>query len=163
MRLDRELQKRILEGLRQIYPENLKGRYYLLGSAETDADLKANIAYLCEHGLVQSALVENGQQFIGRWYNSVKITAKGLDFLEQDGGLSAIFGIVTIKFHADTIRDLLEANVMNSGLPPAEKRRFVDTLKELPSEVLKTITNKLVEKACESPQVVIDVLANFMN
>lgn len=91
------------------------------------------------------------------------ITARGLDFLEEDGGLSAILGTVTVKLHADTIRDMLETKIMDSQLPQADKKRFVDTLKELPGEALKTVTNKLVEKACESPQAVISVLTGFMS
>ncbi|RMC99868.1 hypothetical protein EAY64_06040 [Aquitalea palustris] len=86
-----------------------------------------------------------------------KISSSGLDFLEQDGGLSAILGTVTVKLHADTIRDLLETRIMESQLPVAEKKRFVDQLKELPGEALKTLTNKLIEKACDNPEAVVSV------
>ncbi len=40
-----------------------------------------------------------------------RITAKSIDLLEDDGGVSAILGVVTAKLHEDTIRNLVLAEV----------------------------------------------------
>lgn len=42
----------------------------------------------------------------GLAFSESTITAASLDFLEDDGGLSAILGIITVKLHADTIKGL---------------------------------------------------------
>lgn len=162
MILSRALQKQILEKLREAYtvPGGL-----VLDEQKFDSEpfnLSANAAYLGEHGLLTFA--DNSSADCGSCFVSglpVRITAKGLDFLEQDGGLSAILGTVIVKLHADTIRDMLETKVMGSNLPPEDKNRFVDTLKELPGEALKTLTNKLVEMACDNPRAVIDAVLSM--
>lgn len=170
MTLNRALQRQILEKLREKYtdPEGLvlcEQEYP--GIAHTTADLFINAAYLGEHGLLTH--IDGSPANDGSWYVSqfpMRITAKGLDFLEQDGGLSAILGTVTVKLHADTIRELLETKIMGSQLPPDEKRRFVDTLKELPCEALKTVTNKLVEKGLEAlsnPQSIVNLVQGVIN
>ena len=64
-----------------------------------------------------------------------KITEKGLDFLKDDGGLTAILGIVTVRFEADTIRTILQIKVNQSDLSPADKQKLHGVLQELPAEV----------------------------
>ena len=44
-------------------------------------------------------------------WGGARITAKGIDFLEDDGGLSAILGVVTVKLHADTLREMLAKKI----------------------------------------------------
>jgi len=167
MILNRTLQKEILEKLRDQYGDPggvILSELIFSNHPEVTQNLGPNAAYLGEHGLLTYS--DNSPANNGSWYVSelpVRITAKGLDFLEQDGGLSAILGTVTVKLHADTIRDMLKAKIISSQLPREEKKRFIDTLKELPGEALKTVTNKLVEKACENPQAVINVLTGFMS
>ncbi|BBF84896.1 hypothetical protein DLM_1272 [Aquitalea magnusonii] len=149
MKLDRELQREILNALARAYPEDVD-QYWIFNNLNAEWHDKvelfeSNIQYLIEHALVEPK------------NHRYKATAKGMDFLQQDGGLSAILGTVTVKLHADTIRDLLEIRIMESQLPAPEKKRFVDQLKELPGEALKTLTNKLIEKACDNPEAVVSV------
>ncbi|MCM0751957.1 hypothetical protein DEA98_13760 [Brucella pseudogrignonensis] len=74
-----------------------------------------NLAYLDDHGLTVST-----------WTNPMnmdptpvmtKITAKGLDFISDDGGLSSILGVVTVKLHQETIAALIVDRVENRVLP----------------------------------------------
>lgn len=164
MAMNRELQHQVLLELRDRYPEStIISELFLSESQNNRQELAAVTCYLTEHGLISD---ESGAVPTPSWYLielPMKITARGLDFLEQDGGLSAILGTVTVKLHADTIRDMLEAKIMDSPLTQADKKRFVDTLKELPGEALKTFTNKLVELACENPQAVFTTLQNIAN
>ena len=146
MKIDRTIQKEILERLSECYPERCRD---IFKDGGTNDNIKiANLLYLQEHGLVDAGL----SQGMGGEYGSSgsKITAKGLDFLADDGGLTAVLGTVTVKLHADTIRDLLEVRIDNSSLPEEEKSRLKNRLSSISSEALKSITKTLVEKGIES-------------
>ncbi|UQI38830.1 hypothetical protein [Vreelandella venusta] len=78
------------------------------------------------------------------------ITARGIDFLEDDGGLSAILGTVTVKLHADTIRDLIDAKITESNtIPEQEKPALREALKGMKEEGLKQLTTRLVSYGIE--------------
>lgn len=83
MKLDRALQRLVLEQLRDSYPDSVDLTSLACSSHE---HYQANLHYLYEHRLLDgSRLSDRGPGFVmGR------ITATGLDFLEGDGGLSAI-------------------------------------------------------------------------
>lgn len=143
MILDRALQKKLLEELATVYPQqgNIQGE-----RVEGDPTT-VNLWYLDEHGLVDALKSE----VIGAPPTVVaaRITARGLDFLAGDGGLSAILGTVTVRLHADTIRDLLEAKIAASDLPAEEKQTLGDAIRKLPADALTAATNKLVELAID--------------
>src|SRR5271169_1802463 len=96
--IDRKLQRDLLLLLRSAYPNEIN-------SLPADFEMSAaipNLKYLEEHNLCKSGLGWRGNminQYV--WAGGAKITAQGLDFLEEDGGLSAILGIVTVKIQAD--------------------------------------------------------------
>ena len=50
-----------------------------------------------------------------------KITAKGVDFIRDDGGLSAILSVQTVKLHEDTLKELLSIAIQQAKLPEPEK------------------------------------------
>lgn len=66
-----------------------------------------------------------GQNFRLRHY----LTAKGLDFIADDGGLGAILGDVTVRLHGDALRDLLISRVQSSGEDETVKAKVVAKLK----------------------------------
>jgi hypothetical protein len=142
MNLDRALQRTILEKLRERYP--LAAPRFLNGLPEDDeAAWIANMVYLDSHGLIDSAL---SHSLSGEWsIGAPKITAAGLDFLEDDGGLSAILGTVTVKLHADTIRALLDAKVDEADLPVEEKGLIKSALKAMPAMAFQELTKQLVQ------------------
>lgn len=86
MILDRKLQRQLLDQTAAIYPDALQIQSFDLPEPVTSANLK----YLEEHGLLR--LLSSSNELGGQAYRvfSAEITAKGLDFLAQDGGLSAI-------------------------------------------------------------------------
>ena len=112
--------------------------------ADWDGVLTFNLKYLEQHGLIGLQKDPMGQ--VAR----MKITARGVDFMEDDGGLSAILRVVTIKLHADTIRDILAAKVMESDAPPEEKSVVVSAIRGASEEVIKNITVGLAEKGLEN-------------
>lgn len=145
MNLDRVLQRTLLEKIAAAYPEELDIPPLGLPEPETSGNLK----YLEEHGLVRSLARTEGLLGLPYQVLSAEITARGLDFLADDGGLSAILNTVTVKLHADTIKDLIEARIVKSDLPPAEKKRLIDHLRQLPAEALKHLTKRLLDAALD--------------
>ena len=48
----------------------------------------------------------------------------------DDGGLSAILGVVTVKLHSDTIQALLNTKIDQADIPPEEKSKLKDYPKQ---------------------------------
>lgn len=149
--LNRELQRSILVELAQAYPEGL----YDLPAAKcpgcSDRDLLVNVQYLAEHGLVNSGYVRRGtigsNEFIPSGEHT--ITARGLDFLADDGGLTAVLGTVTVRLAADTLQALVEARLQASNLPPEEKTRISSLLRSLGTEALTEATKRMVNEGLD--------------
>jgi hypothetical protein len=68
-----------------------------------------------------------------------------MDFLADDGGLSSILGVVTVKLHEDTLKQLIGQRITESDLPAPEKSKLLEQLKTLPGEAIKHLTLKLVD------------------
>ncbi|MGJ7495567.1 hypothetical protein ACSFA8_10850 [Variovorax sp. RT4R15] len=145
MKLDRKLQREVLGILRDTYPRPEQSRLFNTAGCDSDRDeqIAANLIYLEEHGLVRSG-IEFSLNGAVIYQGGATITAAGLDFLEDDGGLTAILGTVTVKLHADTIRDLMLAKVEASGLPAPEKSALSKAISTLSGEALKEVAKKLV-------------------
>ena len=81
--LDRALQRQILELLREHYPRGaIPVRHLELGEEQA----AINLGYLEEHGLCESGVIIGADGYLS--FGQSTITATGLDFLEDDGGLS---------------------------------------------------------------------------
>ena len=144
MKTKRELQKEILERLRDAYPNTDDSVTGINGDGHTFG----NLFYLREHGMVAfytSDLMDGSRNI----YN-ISITARGIDFLEDDGGLSAIFGTVTVKLHEDTLRQLIEAKVKASDAPEEQKTGILKALREAPGDAIKHLTEKLLDLGLEN-------------
>lgn len=140
MQLDRTKQLVMLEALAAVYPRYTGD----LGVDPVTEEELANLWYLKEQGLVEGGLeMSISQSFI---FQGAKITAKGLDFLADDGGISAILGTLTVRLHADTIRDLLLARIEASDAP-AEKKSWLRKQLDLAStETIKKIVGSVVDE-----------------
>lgn len=150
MKLNRDLQLSILRKLEDAYPDDAREASDEIFKLDSQDTVIANLLYLEAHGLIVSGL---GRSIGGNWHiNSAQlsITHLGLDFLADDGGLSAVLGVVTIKLHDDTIKNLVEAKILQSDLPPPEKKRWLDQLRSLPAETTKHLVLKLVDKGLEA-------------
>ena len=53
--------------------------------------------------------------------------------------------VQVIKLHDDTIRELVALKINQSDLAPADKRKLLDGLGELPAESIKHLTMKLID------------------
>ncbi|WP_053006656.1 hypothetical protein [Chromobacterium subtsugae] len=160
MKLDREFQYKLLNTLADTFPGMLsREEYTAVIDGKSEEDFAANVLYLEEHGLIQpgSCIVSIDGIYS---FNSgaLKITKKGLDFVSDDGGLSAILDVVNVKLHADTIRDLLEARLASADIPAEEKKTIIDHLKTLPAEGLKHLTTRLIDLGLDNLPAVLPLL-----
>ncbi|MBW9336224.1 hypothetical protein FEE59_22155 [Herbaspirillum sp. RU 5E] len=161
MALDRQYQKQLLEMLGNCYPESFRDhQFFKEMSAEDEHRYAANMLYLEEHGLVISSIRTSLNS--GYTFANPKITARGLDFLADDGGLSAILNVVTIKFHEETILQLIGDKIDQSDLPPPEKKKWTDALRSLPAESIKHLTMKLLDKGLENLPAALPVIQTFL-
>lgn len=143
-RLDRALQRRILDCLSAHYPQDA---FIYDEMPEAGHLVAAHLVYLEEHGLCESGVQIGIDGHIGT--GPARITARGLDFLEDDGGLSAILGVVTIRLEADTLKALINARIDQSDLPVAEKSRLKKHLGSLSEAALKEATKELAKRGLD--------------
>ncbi len=156
MEIDRTLQHHILHCLKGQYSQFIVAKLIYLACienqpipADDEAEMSAmktpvdlavikhlrdNLTYLTEHLLVESK------------GDSYKITAKGIDFITNDGGLSQILNVTTVKLSPDTL-DLLVNAINQSALNPNDKHKLLAQLKSLPVESIKQI---LIESMASS-------------
>lgn len=152
MILDRELQLKLLTVLSDMYPFTYDfSKDFQYGSKDYDKAV-ANLYYLQSHELVtdKSVFVSKSIGGGGRvQFGSAEITHRGMDFLADDGGLSAILGTVIIKFETEQLRAILAAKIMSSDLSQDRKTTMIDAIKELPAEGLKYLTMKIIDAGWE--------------
>jgi hypothetical protein len=155
-KFDRELQLAILKVSTAKYPCTTEPSDFNkteVARSSSDVDkLLANVLYLEEHGLIKiehhirgsiSAMKENL-----RILSSISATKDGIDFMLQDGGLSAILKVTTIKLHDDTLSLLTE--FINKHVESQEdKQKFFSRIRELPYESTKHIALQLVSKGLD--------------
>jgi hypothetical protein len=147
-KLDRDLQRRILTHLSDLYPTSGDR----LGAAfpdVTDSGLAANLQYLAEHGLI-------GVMWFGAAPVEAILTARGADFLADDGGLSAILNVVTVRLDAESLKTLLIDQVIKSkGASSSAKTKLIGQIKSLSSKALETAVTETVKKGLsQGPNVV---------
>lgn len=148
--LDRALQRRLLTDLAEKYPDWRPAAS--LGFEASDRPWVVNATYLAEHELVRLKLPGDGTKNCPR---AAKITAKGLDFLQEDGGLTAILGVITVRLDAETIRDLIDDKVEASDLSAEDKSRLKGWLSTAGTEGLKEATKRLVNAGLDhAPQAI---------
>ncbi|RBO89675.1 hypothetical protein [Pseudochrobactrum asaccharolyticum] len=130
--LDRGFQRQILIALQSAYPRSVKPTEMF--GEQADNRLLVNLAYLDEHDLIDLTLSTfmDGEITL----DAAKITAAGMDFIADDGGLSAILGVVTVKLHEDTIRQLVIDKIQKADGDQSVKSALIDKVKSLPAEAL---------------------------
>lgn len=148
MILDRQLQFELLEKMSSAYPEFYDfTEDYQLGSLEYKKAI-SNLYYLQQHNLVEERSTMSSKSMDGLkrlQFGMPTINQNGLDFLANDGGLSAILSTVTIKIDTEQFRQLLLARINESNLPPDQKNQIVSALESLPAESIKHLSTKVVD------------------
>lgn len=147
--LNRKLQNELLQLSAFCYPAfchykineiyDFNNKYPIISSASRD-ELWREVNYLKDHGLLTLDSQCSIRSDLGNFciYGFIKATVKGMDFIFDDGGLSAILNVQTIKFHRDAVV-VLEDLIAISNMNEAEKEKAKSTLGELSTEALKTV------------------------
>ena len=151
MKLDRNHQLKILEYLRDYYHCPADARVNEQSFFHNE-DYLMNLKYLYEYGLVkgyESKTIGKREFSLG----GVEITAKGLDLLEDDGGVGAILRSVVVKFDAENIRRIMKEKVLSFNIPDEQKTSLVGKIKNFSGKALETITLKLLEKGLDNPSI----------
>ena len=138
MRLDRDLQREVLLECREAYP----GWVEYTHDEQIRDGFQANLIYLYEHALITGTLINGDVELI-----MPRITATGLDFLEDDGGVSAILRTITVKIDHDDLRTLITARIEAEDLSPDEKSRLSHAIRSLPAQTLQELMARLVSEA----------------
>lgn len=142
--LDRQVQRSILITLAERFPFEVDINTVSKAWHEDQSIVFANLCYLREHDLIEfDARWDEGEQdfFVLR----LGASHKGLDFLMDDGGLSAILNVVTVKLHDETIQALLSAKVDASDLPTEQKQSLLSQIRELRGEAAKHLVTKIID------------------
>ncbi|MDC9591596.1 hypothetical protein PSI23_20510 [Xenorhabdus sp. XENO-10] len=169
-KFDRDMQKLILEKAIEAHPDTTDAKQFhelLLARLDPDEEKKvrANIVYLVEHKVITIDYDKYTNYKILSSYhllNSIRATEKGIDFMLDDGGLSAILNVTTIKFHHDAIQQL--ANLIELTVQdPEDKQRFLTQLKQLPYETTKHVALELVNKGLAQIPNVAQWLGKFLD
>lgn len=143
--MDRSLQREILERLAESYPESRQP--HDLGQDEASRSWNFNASYLHEHGLIKAQSVQMFSE--GTRVHLATITAAGLDFLQDDGGLTAVLHVLTIRFDAKTLRAMIEQKIEAASMPPAEKSKLMAWVKSTGEAGLKEAMKRLVGAALD--------------
>lgn len=165
MILDRQLQLELLEKLSTTYPEYYDlSEEYEHGSTEYKK-VVANLNYLIQHDLIEERSLMISKTMSGLKKPQIQlptINQNGLDFLADDGGLSAILGVVTIKFETDTLKAILENRINQSDLSQEQKRAMNLALDELPAEGIKHLTTKLLDEGLENLPSALILISTYL-
>ena len=150
MKIDRQYQKDLLAFLLEDFPGYNNAFEYCQRLAQEDEDkYVANVDYLQRHDLL-----EDGVKLVfsldGRTQYSIlafpKITEAGIDFMLDDGGLSSILHVQTVRLHPDTIKALLVERMTSADIPESEKTSLINKVRSLPEEAAKRLLDKLLDK-----------------
>ena len=162
----RDKQNQLLTILYDKFPDELSSEEYdtLVKLFGTERNLYSNLWYLHQHGLIEDfqiasiPMICNTANLIQ--VSKIKITTKGVDFIRDDGGLSAIINVTTIKVHNETL-DKLEDIINKSSLTPAEKATYLGKLKELPVDAIKHLVLKLLDLGLSRTPDVIQLISSY--
>lgn len=144
--LDRALMRKMLETLADGYPHAVDAQLLMVDPQSRET--LRHVAYLAEHGLVENEFL--GTLDAGNVLLTSRLTARGLDFLQDDGGLTAVLNVVTVRLDAETIRGLIEDRVeTDKSMPAAEKSLLMAWVKSASKEALSEATKRLVAAALD--------------
>lgn len=161
MRLDRSDMRKILEALHAKYPEHVPLMELVVDTCLDGTDIGAASHYLEEHGLIEVILTRTIGTPRANSVHRAKITARGIDFILDDGGLSAILGVVTVKLHEDTIRAMLLNGIEAHEAPESEKSALREAIKKAPSTAFNETVKALVGLALREAPGAMQLLQSY--
>jgi|ERR1051325_2270246 hypothetical protein len=139
--IDRQQQLGMLREMAEHYPNRVK-----LNSMQGfgGPSFLVNLHYLYEYGLIDVPWSEGVSYGISA--GNPRLTARGIDFLEDDGGLGAVLGVVTVRLHDDTIKALILDRIDSAEGDETTKQRLKNAIRDLPADGTKQVALRLMEQ-----------------
>jgi len=131
----------VLEELYLVYPKRV--HYTELESLTPFCgDYEKLLFYLYEHHMItfSAHMVAKGEMRLSR----VSITARGIDFIQPDGGLSAL-AAPTIRISPENLIAAIDAALNSRNLTIEQRSLVQDALRVAGTEGIKTIVQRLVD------------------
>jgi len=165
-KFDRQLQREMLTILINAFPESPGKTEYESSIISECHHLKlaANLLYLHQHQLIHIQRIESviePEDWI--WlFNYASVTCKGIDFMLNDGGLSAILNVQTVRLHHESIM-ALEDIIAVANIPEDQRQGLKAALRELPADTIKHLMNELVSKALGAAPAALPIIQKFLS
>ncbi len=160
-KFDRELQKHILAVCIACYPRCSATEEFSSPVMPYDEDkILANISYLAEHELITIFPRRTDERY--DILDHLRVTASGIDFMLNDGGLSAILNVQTVRLHHESIM-ALEDIIAVANIPEDQKQGLKAALRELPADTIKHLMNELVSKALGAAPAALPIIQKFLS
>lgn len=158
-----ELYERILGGLEDSYPGKVFGETIVETLSEYDRSaIVKELAHLKELGLIDAGILISSDGRNKASLGAVKLTAKGRDFIKPDGGISAQLNTVTVRLHAQTIKDLINAKIELSDVDSSTKEKLKEAVRNLPANTLQEVVTHFVQKGLDHGQDAIQWLQKLI-
>ena len=144
--MDKEFLRTVLVTLKECYP----GKTYAVYEMADENKMLSHLRYLDEYELIDSGvhiIDDVHSEGVNYSLGGAKITARGLDYLAEDGGLAAELGTVTIRLHSTTIQDLIEIALAQRDLPAEKRTAIQNALATASTETVKALTTRLIDAA----------------
>ena len=159
--IDRVLQNQILKVAADCYPRSVNYELDELFKNLDEKKIAANLTYLAEHKLLKEhPIIESVDGIFS--LGVICITHRGIDFLADDGGLSTILNVLTVKFEANTLKAIIENKINQSDLDPEHKQSMIDSLRELPAESIKHLTTELLTRGLDNIPAAILLIGTYL-
>lgn len=136
--LDYGLIRKILEQLREAYPGRVDGLYKL--DPDEDKAIR-HLAYLEQHRLIDITITQDkrGNYRISRG----TITAQGIDFLQPDGGLSAL-AAPTIRIAPESLIAIIDTALASRNVSAEDRTLIQKGLGVAGPEAVKACVQRLI-------------------
>lgn len=146
MQINRPLQEAILRYLTECFPDYPEYDFYNeLIEKYGKKEVVGSILYLQMHKLLECTEASSlGDTIPNIHWELTKPTEKAFDFLADDGGLSAILGVITVKLHSDTVQSLIAAKIDQAEITDEEKGLLKTELGKIKDTALSTLTENAI-------------------
>lgn len=100
-----------------------------------------NVDYLQQHKFIKVGFTRlHGHRVL----NNAAITAAGIDYLSEDGGITKQLNVVTVEISPASIKAILEANVDKSDKTAEEKSALRKQIAAISDEGMKRVADGLL-------------------
>lgn len=159
-KFNRELQEKILKKCVDVYPSHTNFSQFTQEFNDYNEDMiTANIIYLAEHELINIRKRTSDDPYT--FLDNMRATVSGIDFMLNDGGLSAILSVQTFRLHHESIA-ALEDIIAVSNIPEDQKQGLKAALQGLPADTIKHLMNELVSKALVAAPAALPIIQRFL-